>query len=236
MNYAFIPARSGSNRLKNKNILEFNGIPLIGWTLKAAMDSKLIDKVIFSSDSNEYVDLAFSLVKNYDKELLIDLRQKSHASDETKIFDYLKSELLKKFLFDDQDLIVQLLPTCPLRREKHIDEAITLSSKFKTGVFAACEYDFHISFAFEPKGNGDWIPLVEESPMITGNTQSQSQKKYMHTNGSINCLPVNLLKKNKKSIYQGSKYYVMDRISSIDIDDHDDFILAEIISKNFNTI
>ena len=236
MNYAFIPARSGSSRLKNKNILEFNGIPLFGWTLKAAMDSKLIDKVIFSSDSDNYIDLAYSLVKNYKKELLIDLRQKSQATNESKIFDYLKSELLQKFRFDDEDLIVQLLPTCPLRREKHIDEAVTLSSESKTGVFAACEYDFHVTFAFEPKSNGNWVPLIEDSPMVTGNTQSQSQKKYMHTNGSINCLPVSLLKKNKKSIYQGCKYYIMDRNSSIDIDDHNDFILAEIISKNFKNL
>ena len=56
----FIPARSGSTRLKNKNIKTFNGEPLIYWTAKIAVKSKYSDKIIFSSDSKSY----FNLLKN----------------------------------------------------------------------------------------------------------------------------------------------------------------------------
>ena len=46
-NIAIIPARSGSKRLPNKNMIEFNGKPMIYWTLKAAIDSKVFHKILF---------------------------------------------------------------------------------------------------------------------------------------------------------------------------------------------
>ena len=54
---AFIPARSGSSRLKNKNIKLLNGEPLIYWTVKSAIKSKVFNKIIFSSDSKKYYNI-----------------------------------------------------------------------------------------------------------------------------------------------------------------------------------
>ena len=51
MNIAIIPARSGSKRIKNKNITKFYGKPLIFYTIKTAIKSKLFDKIIVSTDS-----------------------------------------------------------------------------------------------------------------------------------------------------------------------------------------
>ena len=48
---ALIPARGGSKGIPNKNIKLFNGRPLIEWSIKLALKSKLIDKVVVSSDS-----------------------------------------------------------------------------------------------------------------------------------------------------------------------------------------
>jgi len=229
MIYAFVPARSGSTRLPHKNIKKLAGLPLIGWSLHAAMESKLVDKVIFSSDSTQYIDIAKSLCKWVDKELLIDRRSETHSQNKSKIFDYLKSELLEKFDFQDEDMLVQLLPTCPLRRPEHIDAAIELAMTNTCGVFTACEYDFHVSFAFSGSEKGQWEPLLADSPMVTGNTQSQNQKVYLHPNGSINCLPISLLREGCSSIYEGCRYYKMDKIYSVDIDDLYDFKRAEAI-------
>ena len=54
---AIIPARGGSKGIKNKNIVNFCGKPLIYWTIKAAQNSKLIDKLIVSTDSKKIRDL-----------------------------------------------------------------------------------------------------------------------------------------------------------------------------------
>jgi CMP-N-acetylneuraminic acid synthetase len=89
---AFVPARSGSKRLPNKNVRELAGKPLVLWTLEACMHSEHIDEVIFSTDSNEYWELA----KNHfnSTKLTLDDRSEDEAGDKVKIFDYLKSFLV----------------------------------------------------------------------------------------------------------------------------------------------
>ena len=51
MNICLIPARKGSKRIKNKNIKIFNGKPIIYYSIKAALKSKLFDKIIVTTDS-----------------------------------------------------------------------------------------------------------------------------------------------------------------------------------------
>ena len=220
----FIPARSGSTRIKNKNIRLINARPLIYWTVSKAIKSKKFDRIIFSSDSDNYYNILTKYLKkdklNY-KNLIFDKRSIAHSKTKSKIFDYLKYDLLKKFNFKKNDLLVQMLPTCPLRSIKTIKEAINLSIINKSNYFSACEYDFHITFGFLINNN-KWKPVFKKSPMVTGSTQSQSQKKYYHPSGVINCLYVRSLSKNIKSIYQGALPIIVPRSESFDIDTEDD--------------
>lgn len=55
---AFIPARSGSSRIKHKNIRDLGGHPLIAYTIKTAIESKCFSDVIVSSDSDLYLEIA----------------------------------------------------------------------------------------------------------------------------------------------------------------------------------
>ena len=228
----FIPARSGSTRIKNKNIRLINARPLIYWTVSKAIKSKKFDRIIFSSDSDNYYNILTKYLKkdklNY-KNLIFDKRSIAHSKTKSKIFDYLKYDLLKKFNFKKNDLLVQMLPTCPLRSIKTIKEAINLSIINKKNYFSACEYDFHITFGFSINGN-NWKPVFKKSPMVTGSTQSQSQKKYYHPNGVINCLYVGSLNKKTKSIYQDAKPLIVSRNESFDLDTEDDL---KILKKIF---
>ena len=52
---AIIPARSGSKRIKNKNIIKFKGEPMIAKTVKIAKKCSFIDKVIISTDSKKNI-------------------------------------------------------------------------------------------------------------------------------------------------------------------------------------
>ena len=120
--YAFIPARSGSTRLKNKNILLINKRPLIYWSVKAAINLKLFDVIIFSSDSKKYFKILMSFLKKDNlptKKIIFDLRTVPQANKKKKIFDYIKNDLVKKFKFSNKDLIIQMLPTAPLRKKKN---------------------------------------------------------------------------------------------------------------------
>ena len=57
-NIAIIPARSGSKGLRDKNIRELQGIPLIGYSIKAACDSGMFSRIMVSTDSNLYAEIA----------------------------------------------------------------------------------------------------------------------------------------------------------------------------------
>ena len=53
MDVCLIPARSGSKRIKNKNILSFFGNPMISYSIKTAIKSKLFDKILVTTDSKK---------------------------------------------------------------------------------------------------------------------------------------------------------------------------------------
>ena len=63
--------------------------------------------------------------------------------------------------------------------------------------------------------------------MVTGSTQSQTQKKFYHPNGVINCLYVGSLNKNTKSIYQDAIPLIVPKSESFDLDTEDDLKLLK---------
>lgn len=228
---AFIPARSGSKRFPNKNVSMLHGKPLIVWTLEAFLNSNCFDKIIFSSDSVEY----YNILESYLNSDLIDFHERSEdeAGDKVKIFDYIKSNIEK--WCTKEDIFSLALPTCPFRNENHIRDCLNLSIKTGKSIFTACEYDFHVPFAFNIQGlknKSTWIPALDNSPMITGKTRSQDQIKYYHPNGAIYILKPNPFEKNIRTFYENALPFVMSRLDSIDIDNKDDLQIAEVIAKS----
>ena len=232
---AFIPARSGSTRLKNKNILLIKKKPLIYWTFKSAIELNIFDVIIFSSDSRKYFDILIKSLKKSNlstTKIIFDLRNKEQAGTKKKIFDYIKYDLLRKFDFSKKDLIVQLLPTSPLRTKHTVKAAISLSKKTKKNVFTVSRYDFHISFALSMMKNNKWKALFSNSPLKNGNTQSQDQKEFFKPNPVANCLWVKNIKDKSKSIYEGAIPIKTTKLEAIDIDDINDFSMVKAILEN----
>ena len=128
-----------------------------------------------------------------------------------------------------------MMPTCPLRSVNTIKKTIKFSIANNMNCFSVCEYDFHITFALELKNN-KWEAVFNQSPIINGKTQSQSQKKYYHPTGVINCLFVKSLNKNSKSIYKNSIPLIIPKSESFDIDTEEDLITLKKLfsSKNIN--
>lgn len=227
---AIVPARSGSKRLPGKNIKILAGKPLVIWTLEACIKNESVNEVIFSTDSMNYWTLVCEYIKS-DK-LKLDYRSEDEAGDNVKIFDYLKDGVDKIF-GDQKGAFLLALPTMPLRTTKHIKEAFNLFKTSGKAVFSAVEYDFSTSFAFEMNPDNSWNPVFENSPMITGNTRSQDQKKTYHPNGAIYIREINDLRlESLNTIYDNANVYIMDSLESIDIDMENDFKIAELIITN----
>jgi CMP-N-acetylneuraminic acid synthetase len=121
---AIIPARSGSKSIKDKNIVNFRGKPLIAWTIEQCFKSKKIDKVFLSTDSKKYANIA----KKFGLKNII-FRPKSISKD--KSTDY---EFIKHFI-DNVDtshgIIAHMRPTTPLRNVVLLDKIINFFLKNK---------------------------------------------------------------------------------------------------------
>ena len=117
---AIIPARSGSKSIKDKNIIDFKGKPLIYYSIRAALKSKLINKVIVSTDSKKYQKIS----KSFGAEAPF-LRPKKYSTDVSVDYDYILhcvKFLLKKDY--SPDIVVLLRPSSPNRDSKIIDMGI----------------------------------------------------------------------------------------------------------------
>ena len=234
-NIAFIPARSGSKRLKDKNIRELLNLKLFLWSIRSAAQSKLIDKIIFSTNSEKYKNICLhdSEEKNY--KVFFDIRTEEESGDKVKIYDYIKRDnVLSRNNVKDSDTLILMLPTCPLRYQNLVDEVISESTINKKSIFTCCEYDFHVSFAFLIDSSNEIEPLMgNNSPILTGNTRSQDQKKYYHPNGSLYAIPVkNLKNTTANSIYYGAKPFIMEPIYSCDVDTEKQLRIAELIASS----
>lgn len=221
---AIVPARSGSRRLPNKNIRPLAGKPLLLWTLEACISTKRIGKVILSTDSMDYWKLASEHLAS--PKLVLDHRTREEAGDDVKIFDYLK-QFRGKVFGQPQGAFVLALPTVPLRKSVHINEALDLYENHGRPVFSATTYNFPVSFAFRLDKRCDWSPLFDDSPMVTGNTRSQNQVAVYHPNGAIYVRAIaDLSEPDLMSLYQDARPYLMAPHASVDIDSEIDFALA----------
>jgi CMP-N-acetylneuraminic acid synthetase len=221
---AFVPARSGSKRVPGKNVKPLAGKPLVLWTLEAFARARSVDRVIFSTDSEAYWDLARAHLG--EEKLVLDYRTPDEAGDKVKIFDYLRAAHGKIFAATD-DVFVMGLPTVPFRNATHVDEAVALFRSHGQPVFSATEYGFPISFAFYIDDHGGWQSVAPANPMETGNTRSQDQRTAYHPNGAIYVRrTADLGSPGLKTLYDDARPYLMNRLASVDIDNEADFAVA----------
>ena len=222
---AIIPARGGSQGIKNKNIIEFNGKPLIFWTIKAALNSKYIDKIVVSTDSREIKDVAEKNGIKVNK-----LRPKKFSTSKATTLSVLKYELeLQKKLNYIPDIVITLQPTSPLRSTEDIDLAISIFLKNKRAdSLVSC---VKIPHNYNPESlmiikNG----LLKETPFSKKIYKRQKKNKYYARNGAA--IYISKREILSKNIIGGRILpFEMNHIKSIDIDEKIDLKIAELYLK-----
>jgi len=225
---AIIPARSGSKGLPGKNLKELNGKPLISYAIDQAKKSKLIDKIVVSTDD---VDIA-NVAVNYGAECPF-LRPAHLASDDSLVNDtfiYTLDKLKNDFNYDVSEFIV-LQPTTPLRKVGDIDSAIEL--------FKQKDADSVVSYVLESHPIY-WHKFLDENMCFDDIFEQklanrQEYPKSYYPNGAIYIFKKKLILENKW--YSDKSFaYLMPRSRSVDIDTLDDFSYAEyLLGKNKNS-
>ena len=120
---AVIPARSGSKSVPHKNIRKICGKPMLAYSIEHALKSRFINRVIVSTDSEEYAQIA----RKYGAETPF-LRPAEYATDTALDYDVFLHALtyLREQENYEPDVVVQLRPTYPIRKIEDIDNMIEI--------------------------------------------------------------------------------------------------------------
>jgi CMP-N,N'-diacetyllegionaminic acid synthase len=222
---AVIPARGGSKGLPRKNIKELAGRPLITWTIEAGLASKYIDQLIVTTDDEEIARIA----TEYNATVPF-IRPKHLGSDSASSYETILHAL--DYYFDKGesfDYLLLLQPTSPLRTTQHIDEAFCLlDSKNADSIISVTESEHSPLWSNVLPEDHNMEDFISDTCRQV--TRRQDLPKYFRINGAIYI--VNIKKMiNEKSLFLSTNIfaYIMDRYSSVDIDDLLDLKLAELI-------
>jgi len=120
---AIIPARGGSKSIPHKNTIDLDGFPLLAYSIAAARLSKLITRIIVSTDNAEIADIALK----FGAEVPF-LRPKKYATDKSTDLEFVQHTLrwFQKKENRTPDYLVHLRPTTPLRKPRQVDNAVRL--------------------------------------------------------------------------------------------------------------
>ena len=213
---AIIPARFGSKRIPNKNIVDLDGKPLIYYSIDAAKKSKHITKIIVSTDGNEIARIS----REFGAEII--MRPEELATDTAKILPVLHHVInyLKEKENYYPDIVVLLQPDSPLKTSEEIDKVI---EKLLNG-----DYDSTVS-VYENSHPPEWLLLKEndEAKFYFGsvpvNIRKQDLKKTYIIDGRVYVVKTDQLMKNKHYILDGKIGLVdLDKLTSIEVDNYDD--------------
>jgi CMP-N-acetylneuraminic acid synthetase len=214
---AVIPARGGSKRLPNKNLRIIGGKPMISWTVEAALSSKCFKRVVVSTDN----DLIAKAAKAAGAEVPF-MRPNELASDSATAMDVALHAINQ---LGSPDHFAYLQPTSPFRTSVHIKEALA--------IFIASEVDALISVS--RGGPASWLFQIDIegklSKLLHGEIEAHSQhaKTVCSPNGAIYLYKTKAFLNFGTFIPPKTIAYEMSLIDSIDIDDFEDFQLAECI-------
>ena len=215
---AIIPARGGSKRLRRKNILDFAGKPILSWTVEAANETGLFDRVIVSTEDSEIAEIAEANGASVIK------RSPALASDTARVtevcFDVLDSEAANGRSYQQMTC---LYATSPLRNADDIRKTIGLLDDGVTKfAMAVCQFDVQPVQALIEGTDGCltamWPTLLHD--------RSANDQQFFVDNGSTYVVDIAAFRDVGHLYGQGLRGHCMPSLRSTGINNEDDFQLA----------
>ena len=213
---AFIPARGGSKSIPEKNIKSFCGKPLIFWNLQELQNSNT-DKIVVATDSDKIKNVVnsfnFSKVSVYDRS---HENSQDISSTESVMLEYINSKSLS-----DTDTFMLVQATSPFTQKNHLNEGLELFEKHDA-VLSCCE-----SKRFS------WRDGKSLNYDIYNRPRRQDFEGTLIENGAFYISSVSDIKKTKNRISGDIATYKMPEFTYTEIDEPEDWIVAESLMKKF---
>ena len=223
MNIAIIPARGGSKRIPLKNIKDFNGKPIIAYSIEKAIESGLFDKVVVSTDNEKIAKVA----EDFGAEIPF-LRPLEISDDFTNINKVI-SHALNNIDTDNYNFACCIFATSPLLVIEDLKESYDLILKNEHKfVFSATEFPHPIQRGFKKNTSGKGLEMLFPEHY---NTRSQDFPEWMHDAGQFYWGDIDSWLEEDMNFDENSFAYRLPRWRVQDIDTLDDWKRAELIFK-----
>lgn len=230
-----IPARGGSKGIKDKNILDVFGKPLVGYTIEAALRAKRLDKVVVSTDSEKIAEVVRDIYGIYVVKRPPELAQDDSPIEEAMLHavKYLEKENGFK-----ADIVVLMQANVPMRKEGIIDDVIEKLIGSDADSCVTCHEVDQIPEVMKLMNEKKrLIPMFKD---VTGIRRQEFPKRYL-LDGSVVALRVeNLFKTRgirKAHIFLGEEIIPLiqeKKMYSLELDVFEDVLLAEYYLKQIN--
>jgi N-acylneuraminate cytidylyltransferase len=223
-----IPARGGSKTIPRKNILNFAGFPLIAFSIAAGLAAKTVTRVIVSTDDEEIAEIS----RRYGAETPF-LRPAEYSQDQTPDLPVFVHAL--EWLAENEDyhpeIVVQLRPTSPFRRVRHIDEAVyRLIERPEADAVRTVCVPFQNPFKMWRIGlDGLMVPLGTELgvPLEPYNQPRQALPEVYWQTGYVDAAWTDTILTKNSMTGEAILPLVIDPSEWVDIDSPDDWHRAE---------
>ena len=226
MNIAIIPARGGSKRIPRKNINFLLGKPIIAYSIETALDSKLFDKVIVSTDDKEIARIS----KEYGAEVPF-FRPKELSDDFAGTNDVVKHTinwLVEKGI--EVNNVCCIYATAPFVKRQYLKEGYEkLQNSNKSFAFSVTSFAFPIQRAI--KINNDEISMFYPQHLMT---RSQDLEEAYHDAGQFYWGKAQAFLDDEVIFSEKSIPIVLPRYLVQDIDTLEDWKRAELMYKVLN--
>ena len=224
-----IPARGGSVGVPRKNIRILNGIPLIAYSIQAALDCKYCLDVIVSTDDEEIADIA----QGYGAKIPF-LRPKDISGSKTTLI-LVSKHALEYYEEKDvhYDAILSLQPTAPLISAKTIDKVVEkYLTTDATSVITVSEFTAGHPYAAKRIADDGGITDFVKIPEGAVTFPRQKREKAYYVNGAVYLREADLIKEYVSGGWQLGDTplaVIMDEYESVDINNEFDFKAAEFL-------
>lgn len=219
-----IPARGGSKGIPGKNIKPLQGRPLIHYTIDVARGIANDKDICLTTDSPEIKTVAEAIGLKVPF-----LRPEALAQDGSGSREVLL-HALDHYQADgkDYDVVILLQPTSPFREIEHVKEAISLFTSDLDMVVSVKETGSNPYYVLFEENEEGLLKKSKEGAFVT----RQECPKVWEYNGAIYIINAESLRRSPLQKFERIKKYVMDDVSSVDIDTPLDWMTAEFIMQN----
>lgn len=231
---ALVPARSGSKGLPMKNVRLLHGKPLLSWPIAAARHSRYVDRVVTSTDSEEFARLA----KFAGAEIPF-LRPAELSTDTAPSIAFIFHALdTLEAAGDKYDYLVLLEPTSPLTEASDIDsalEALVARRADADAIVSVAELvSTHPAFAVRLNELGLMHPYASQS--FGQLPRRQDIEPLYSLDGSLYISSIETLRAQRGFCHERTMSHVMPHYKSFEVDDLVDFICIEAILAQWDSI